>query len=75
MCSQSDSIRATLAESISIIIEANYPDSWDIVFPQLVEKMNVNDINVLLGAFETSHAICRQFRDVAADQEVYLLYI
>lgn len=69
MCSKPDKIRATLAEAISIVVESNYPESWDIIFPKLLKNLQVKEINKFLGVFETSHAICRQFRDVALDDE------
>lgn len=69
MCSKPDKIRATLAEAISIVVESDYPDSWNIIFPNLMQNLKSNDLNIFLGVFETSHAICRQFRDVAADEK------
>ena len=71
MCVVSNDVQNQLAESITIISKYDFPKKWMNLLPQLIEKLNVNDINITKGVMLTANSIMKRFRYVFRSDELY----
>jgi len=71
MCIVSNDVQNQLAESITIISKYDFPKKWMNLLPQLIEKLNVNDINITKGVMLTANSIMKRFRYVFRSDELY----
>lgn len=46
-----------LSEAVNLISKQDFPEQWPELLPQLVEKLSVEDFNVINGVLETALAI------------------
>ncbi|KAG6868898.1 hypothetical protein C0993_008196 [Termitomyces sp. T159_Od127] len=56
------SIRAQVAESVSLIAELDFPQKWENLIDQLVASFSPTDYNINIGVLETAHSIFCKWR-------------
>ena len=71
MCTVPPKIQALVSESISLIAAVDYPEKWDNLLPELVQKMGQPDINVVCGILATANSIFKRFRYVQRSEALY----
>ena len=64
-------IQAQCSESISLIARVDYPDNWQNLLPELVQKFNSPDMAVVNGALITTNNIFKPFRYVQRSDALY----
>ncbi|TFK31640.1 importin alpha re-exporter [Crucibulum laeve] len=65
------SVRAQVAESVSLIAELDFPEKWGDLIDQLVSSLSATDYNINLGVLQTAHSIFRQWRAHVRSDELY----
>ncbi|KAJ4491703.1 CAS/CSE protein [Lentinula lateritia] len=56
------SIRAQIAEAVSLIAELDFPTRWENLIDQLVASLSPTDYNINIGVLQTGHSIFRHWR-------------
>eukprot|EP00179_Madagascaria_erythrocladioides_P004515 CAMPEP_0198311372 /NCGR_PEP_ID=MMETSP1450-20131203/3112_1 /TAXON_ID=753684 ORGANISM="Madagascaria erythrocladiodes, Strain CCMP3234" /NCGR_SAMPLE_ID=MMETSP1450 /ASSEMBLY_ACC=CAM_ASM_001115 /LENGTH=449 /DNA_ID=CAMNT_0044014243 /DNA_START=23 /DNA_END=1369 /DNA_ORIENTATION=- len=70
MLSATDSVvRKQLSTAVAAISEADFPERWDNLLPELVAQLDTDDLAQLNGVLATLHAVLRKFR-VFVDEAV-----
>jgi exportin-2 (importin alpha re-exporter) len=62
LCSSPPNVAKQLAESVAIIGEFEFPQKWPSLLPQLVSKLQEQDLNVVKGVMITANSIMKRFR-------------
>lgn len=68
-------IQSQVSESISLIAEVDFPQKWDNLLPDLINKFNSPDINVVNGVLRTADSIFKRFRHVERSDGLYAVII
>ncbi|KAL6077585.1 Exportin-2 [Balamuthia mandrillaris] len=55
-------IQRQLAESLSIISQYDFPWEWETLLPNLIQKLDSKDFNVINGVLRTIHSIFKRYR-------------
>lgn len=71
MCTVPPAIQAQCSESISLIAKVDFPDNWQNLLPELVQRFNSPDIAVVNGALLTTNSIFKPFRYVQRSDALY----
>jgi len=71
MCTTPPLIQVQLSESISLIAKTDYPEKWNGLLPQLVQKFFSNNQDVVNGVLKTANAIFKSFRYVQRSDDLY----
>lgn len=71
MCTVPPIIQAQCSESISLIAKLDFPDNWQNLLPELVQKFNSPDPAVTNGVLLTANSIFKRFRYVQRSDELY----
>jgi len=71
MCIVSSDVQNQLAESVTIISKYDFPDKWSNLLPQLIEKLQLSDINIIKGVMLTANSIMKRFRYVFRSDQLY----
>ena len=64
------SIRAQLSEALTIIATTDFPDKWQTLLPELREKLNTEDIDIIVGVLETISSVFKHFHTSYLDAGV-----
>ena len=75
LCTTPVDVQKQLAESMSIVAAQDFPHQWPGLLPQLVEKLNTSDFNVIKGVMLTANSIMKRFRHVYKSDELYAVLI
>lgn len=75
MCTVPPQIQAQVSESISLIAAVDFPEKWQYLLPELVQKMQSPDLAVVNGCLMTVNAIFKRFRYVQRSDELYSVLI
>eukprot|EP00566_Odontella_aurita_P003278 CAMPEP_0113547256 /NCGR_PEP_ID=MMETSP0015_2-20120614/12254_1 /TAXON_ID=2838 /ORGANISM="Odontella" /LENGTH=984 /DNA_ID=CAMNT_0000447789 /DNA_START=9 /DNA_END=2963 /DNA_ORIENTATION=+ /assembly_acc=CAM_ASM_000160 len=77
MCTVPPQIQAQCSESISLVAKVDFPSKWDNLLPELIQKFNSPDPNIVSGVLVTINAILRRFRYVQRSDDLYrdILYV
>ena len=62
MCTASPDVQRLLAEAISLIAKADFPDQWTNLLPQLVEKLQSGNLHIINGVMLTANSILKRYR-------------
>jgi exportin-2 (importin alpha re-exporter) len=72
MCTVPPQIQAQVSETISLIAAVDFPDKWDNLLPELVQKLKSSqDLAVINGVLMTANSIFKRFRYVQRCDELY----
>ena len=64
MCSAPKDVQKQLGESVSIIAKWDFPEKWEGLIAQLVNKLNnCQDIQIINGVMSTANSLFRRYRD------------
>ena len=77
MCTTPPQIQAQCSEAISLIAAIDFPNKWDNLLPELIQKFNSPDPNVVCGVLATANSILKRFRYINRSDELYadILYV
>lgn len=77
MCTLPPQIKAQCSESISLIADVDFPQNWQNLLPELVQKFNSPDPAVVQGVLLTASSIIKRFRYVQRSDDLYrdILYV
>ena len=77
MCTVPPQIQAQCSEAISLIAKVDFPKNWDNLLPDLIQRFNSPDPNVVSGVLVTANSILRRFRYVQRSDDLYrdILYV
>jgi exportin-2 (importin alpha re-exporter) len=64
-------VQKQLAEAISIIAKYDFPLQWNNLLPQLVNKLNTDDVSILKGVMITANSIMKRFRYTYKSDDLY----
>eukprot|EP01039_Chlorochromonas_danica_P003040 gene3040-3317_t len=64
-------VQKQLAEAVSIISKYDFPHAWHNLLPQLVEKLQSDDIQLKKGVMLTANSLMKRFRYVFRSDELY----
>ncbi|EPQ50330.1 Cse1-domain-containing protein [Gloeophyllum trabeum ATCC 11539] len=64
-------MRAQLAETVSLIAAVDFPERWGDLMDILVSSLSSTDYNVNLAILETAHSIFRPWRSQTQTNELY----
>lgn len=62
LCTTPPDVQKILAEAVSIVAKHDFPDQWAGLLPQLVAKLETQDLNVIKGVMLTTNSIMKRFR-------------
>ncbi|KAF8513582.1 CAS/CSE protein [Hysterangium stoloniferum] len=65
------SLRAQVAESVSVVAEHDFPQNWPELIDQLVSSLSISDYGVSLGVLETAHSIFNRWRSAIRSDDLY----
>ena len=62
---------------LSLVAHADFPKNWDNLLPELIQKFNSPDMNVVCGVLATANSILKRFRYVNRSDTLYkdILYV
>ncbi len=75
MCSTTPEVQRQLAEAVSIIAKYDFYSKWTTLLPQLVSKLNNDDLYIRQGVMLTANSIMKKFRYSQRSDELYNLII
>lgn len=77
MCTAPPQIQAQCSEAISLIAEVDFPKRWENLLPELIEKFNSPDPNVVCGVLATANSILKRFRYIERSDSLYadIIYV
>ncbi len=77
MCTVPPQIQAQCSEAIGLIAKVDFPAKWDNLLPELVQKFNSPDPNIVAGVLVTANSIIKRFRYVPRSDDLYrdILYV
>eukprot|EP00741_Cyanophora_paradoxa_P021915 tig00021428_g21154.t1 len=62
MLSTPPAIQKQLSEALSIVSQYDFPDKWDTLLPDLVAKLNTQDLATINGILTTANSIFKRYR-------------
>ena len=71
MCSTPPDVQKQLAEGVSLIAKYDFPDDWENLLPQLVNKLSSGDIHMIKGVMLTANSIFKKYRFSHKSDELY----
>ena len=71
MCTTPADVQKQLAEGVSLVARYDFPDSWENLLPQLVNKLSSGDIHVIKGVMLTANSIFKKYRFAQKSDELY----
>ena len=51
-----------LSEAISIIGQEDFPDKWENLLPEMVQKFQSSDFHIINGVLQTAHSLFKRYR-------------
>jgi exportin-2 (importin alpha re-exporter) len=71
MLTSPDQIQRQLSDAISIISKEDFPEKWQNLLPDMVDKMKSGDFNVINGVLRTAHSIFKRYRHEFQSNELW----
>jgi exportin-2 (importin alpha re-exporter) len=62
MCTTPPDVQKQLAEAVSIVSKHDFPDLWGNLLPELVAKLQTQDISITNGVMLTANSIMKRYR-------------
>ena len=60
MLTSPDQIQRQLSDAVSIISKEDFPDKWQNLLPDMVEKLKKGDFHIINGVLRTAHSIFKR---------------
>lgn len=61
-----------LSEAISIIGREDFPEKWKNLLPDMVQKFQSNDFNIINGVLQTAHSLFKRYRHEFRSDQLWL---
>lgn len=74
MCTVPPRIQAQCSEAIALIAKVDFPQHWKNLLPDLVQRFESPDPNIVSGVLVTTNSILRSFRYVQRSEDLYRDY-
>ena len=71
MLTSPEQIQRQLSDGISIISREDFPEKWQDLLPQLVERLKSGDFNIINGVLRTAHSIFKRYRHEFKSNELW----
>lgn len=71
MCVAPNDVQKQLAEAVTLISKHDFPQHWQGLLPQLVARLNTQDLLVIQGIMLTANSIMKRFRYVYSSDELF----
>lgn len=71
MCTVPSQIQSQFSEAISIIAATDFPNKWDNLLNDLIQKFNSPDPHIVAGVLVTANSILKRFRYKVRSDELY----
>ncbi len=71
MLTSPEQIQRQLSDAISIISKEDFPEKWQDLLPQLVERLKSGDFNITNGVLRTAHSIFKRYRHEFKSNELW----
>jgi len=77
MCTVPHQLQAQCSEAISLIAAVDFPSKWDNLLPELVQKFNAPNPDVVNGVLLTANSIFKRFRYQQRSDSLYadIIYV
>jgi exportin-2 (importin alpha re-exporter) len=72
---QNNQLKKIIAASLNIVSTFEFPEKWQNLLPDLVEKLKTNDFNMINGVLKTIDAIFKRFRDAYDSDAVQMTHM
>ena len=72
MCACPANIQRQVSEAVRLIADVDFPENWPTLLPGLIEKLNSQDLVVIVGVLETANSILKRFRYVQKSDALYV---
>ncbi|KZT00874.1 uncharacterized protein LAESUDRAFT_731806 [Laetiporus sulphureus 93-53] len=66
-------MRAQIAESISLVANCDFPEKWSDLVEKLVHSLSETNYDVNIGVLETAHSIFRPWRAATRSNELFTI--
>jgi exportin-2 (importin alpha re-exporter) len=63
-------IQVQLGASIAKISESDFPNDWQNLLPELVERLKANDLAIMKGSMDTAHTVFEKYRSQARSEDL-----
>jgi len=64
-------VQKQLSEAVTIVSKFDFPQHWQNLLPELVEKLKIGELPVLKGVMLTANSIMKRFRYVFKSDELF----
>ena len=71
MCTVPPQIKSQFSEAISLIAAIDFPQKWDNLLNDLIQKFNSPDPNIVSGVLLTANSILKRFRYKVRSDDLY----
>jgi len=61
-----------LSEAISIIGREDFPEKWEKLLPEMVEKFQSSDFHIINGVLQTAHSLFKRYRHEFRSDKLWL---
>jgi len=68
-------LRKLTSASLNIVSSFDFPEKWENLLPDLVEKLKTSDFNVINGVLKTVDSIFKRFRDAHERDDVQMTHL
>lgn len=71
MLTSPEQIQRQLSDAISIISKEDFPDKWENLLTDMVQKFNTGDFHIINGILRTAHSIFKRYRHEFQSNELW----
>lgn len=71
MAASEKAIQRQLSETIALIAQSDFPDTWPELVSQLVHRLDGNDLPGSVAVLKTLHRLCKNYRSAFRSDELY----
>ncbi|RYH11031.1 hypothetical protein EON65_39085 [archaeon] len=71
MTTSTPDVQKQLAEAVSLVAKHDFPEHWQNLLPQLINKLEAEDITIKKGVMLTANSIMKRFRYVYKSDDLY----
>ena len=71
MLTSPEQIQRQLSDAISIISKEDFPEKWENLLTDMVQKFNTGDFHIINGILRTAHSIFKRYRHEFQSNELW----
>jgi exportin-2 (importin alpha re-exporter) len=71
MLTSPEQIQRQLSDAISIISKEDFPEKWENLLTDMVQKFNTGDFHIINGVLRTAHSIFKRYRHEFQSNELW----